>query len=140
MNRELVFHYYAFVNYINLIGKDFSECHKILQTLPYRNISFDKEKDELIYNQCVHPEWKSDLFDFANRQLDEREDNFMHNVKKIEVYIEFRKDKNLPIRRAEILKEYFKLRLKVVAVLKKELRKFKKINKDNRNSKIKTEL
>ena len=64
----------------------------------------------------------------------------MHNVKKIEVYIEFRKDKNLPIRRAEILKEYFKLRLKVVAVLKKELRKFKKINKDNRNSKIKTEL
>ena len=88
----------------------------------------------------MHPEWKSDLFDFANRQLDEREDNFMHNVKKIEVYIEFRKDKNLPIRRAEILKEYFKLRLKVVAVLKKELRKFKKINKDNRNSKIKTEL
>ena len=128
------------MNYINLIGKDFSECHKIIQTLPYRNISFDREKDELIYNKCVHPEWKSDLFEFARRQLDEREDNFLHNIKKIEVYIEFRKDKKLPFKRAEILQKYFKLRLKLVAVLKKELKKFKKINEENRNSKIKTEL
>jgi len=140
LTKELIFHYYAFSNYINLIGKDYTDCNKLVEALPYKNVSFNKEKDELIYNKCVHPEWKTDFFEFAERQLEERVDNFLHLLKKIDEYYEFREEKKLLTRRAEILKKYFQLRLKVVDVLKKELRRYRKINKENRNKKIKTEL
>lgn len=140
LTRELVFHYYTFVNYINLIGKDFSECHKLVEALPFRNMSFDKEKDNLIYNNCIHPEWQTDLFELAESQLEERVDNFLFLVNKIKNYEEFRVEKGLTSRRAIILRKYFEMRLKVVDLLKKEMRKFRKINKEYRNKKIKTEL
>ena len=124
---------------MNLIGRDFSDCNKLLKTIPNRNISFDGEKDRFIYENCVHPEWKTNFFEFAEKQLDERDDNFRHDLKKISDYFEFRTEKNLTTDTAVILKQYLKLRLKLIGVLKKEMRRLENINKENRNSKLKKE-
>ncbi len=139
LTKDLIFHYYSFGNYLNLIGAQYSECNKLLKTLPFRNITFDKVKDQFIYDNCVHPEWKTNLFDFAEKQLEERIDNFHHNLKKIKEYQEFRQEKGLSFDRAEVLKGYFELRLKSIDSLKKEMRRFMKINKENRGRKIKKE-
>lgn len=121
---------------MNLIGNDYSECNKIIKTLPFRNLTFDREKDELIYKNCIHPEWKTDYFSFMELQLEERSDNILHVLRKIDDYYEFKLEKQLPTRRVELIKKYFKLRMKVVKILKQEMKKYRKINKENRNKKI----
>lgn len=135
----MIFHYYVFSNYINLIGFDFSDCNKLLKQLPNRNISFDHQRDQFIYENCVHPEWKTDFFSLANKQLEDRVDNFQHNLKKINDYHGFRIEKGLPARRSDILIKYFKLKLKLIGILREEMKKYIKINEQNRNSKLKKE-
>lgn len=125
---------------MNLIGNDFSECNKMLKQLPYRNISFDKEKDEFIYNNCVHPEWNSDILKFLDLQVEERLDNNMHNLRKIEEYIEFRKEKKKTTKRPILIKKYFQLRMKYLKKMKEEIKKYQKLNKEYKNRKIKQEL
>jgi hypothetical protein len=116
---------------MNMVGKEYSECMKGIKTLNIpANVNYSRIKDDYIDANCSHPEWKTNIFYFTRLQLDERFDNFHHNLKRLEEYIEFRKDHQLSIKASEYIRDYLKMKIRLINAFYKEFKKYEKIVKD----------
>lgn len=142
----MVYHFYTLGNLMNMVGKEYSDCMKGIKTLNIpTNVNYSRIKDDYIEENCTHPEWKTKIFRFTKLQLDERFDNFHHNLKRLEEYMEFRKDRHLSTHAVEYIRDYLKMKIKLLNAFYKEFKKYEKRAKDKfqeeqQNLKKKSEL